>query len=1006
MNIKKLIELHRFKNKPEIINYISAIQKKLPGKYYNLQDLINFSSLSPDPDLSIKTFAKILDSSEFTPDLFLNLREILWISGASEYLGKILMKYPELLNLLKGTIHATPKRRSQFLDELISELSGEKEIENMMSKLRKYRDREYFRIGMIDLLKKADLKQVTAELSSLASAALEVAVRFLNGYLKKMDIELEKETSGFAVIGMGKLGGNELNFLSDIDLIYISHQSDSNEYFTKLANTLTKIIGDVTQDGFVFRIDLRLRPDGESGPVVISLPAALDYYTQWGETWERSALIKAMPVAGDMALGREFIKGVEPFVYRKYLDYTTIEELKELKGKIESSMRDKLLSSWNIKTGSGGIRSIEFFVQTLQLINGGKIKNIRKANTLEAIDSLFNEKLIPAKDKERLQDAYIFLRELEHRIQISEGRRTQSLPDGEEIIHLARRMGFSGEDSDVRESFLRTLNQYKDFVKDIFSSLFYREEKEAISPTYYLDIEMLTEEEIGNDSILNKLKTHGFENVEKAFRILKELKDEPIKKRFSSRAKQIFKKLLPIMINEVSASSDPDSALHYLSEFLKRVGGRIVPYYQLAENRETLRYLISLFSNSEYLSKFFINHPELIDYLILKEYAAPVKNKESMASELDRLLEESDDYESQMNILRRFRNTEILRIASNDLYGEITLEDVSSQFTALAEIMLDRCLVIAMDNLKEKFGNPGNSKIAIIGLGKLGGKELGYNSDLDIIFIYSDDGYTQNGRKSITIREYFTYVAQRVISLLSTYTADGYVFKVDTRLRPSGNAGAMVTSLEALKKYHAESAWLWERQAMIKARPVAGDTEFWEKIKGIIREIVYKKVLTDEEKYEMHKMKERIISEHKQNKNKYNLKYSSGGLIELEFIVQGYQMKYGKNIEELQTPENVAAIKALSSEGIISEQEGKILFKSHSFLRKLENRLRLLYDYSHDNLPESEKDLLKLEKSIGSSERVEGVKDLIEMFLYWTKQVNLLYNNFFIKHELSKNTHS
>lgn len=1003
MNITKLIESHRFKNKPEVINYATEIQKKLPTKY-KLPDIINFSSLSPDPDLSIRTFAKILNSFALTHEILQNLKEILWILGASEYLGKILMKYPELVNFFKGTINAKLKSRSQLLEELISECCGEKEIEDIMSKLRKYRDREYFRIGIIDLLKKADLKQITAELSSLASATLEVAVRFSNGYLKKTGIELEKEDkSGFVVIGMGKLGGNELNFLSDIDLIYISARNDSSEYFTKLANTVTKIIEDVTADGFVFRIDLRLRPDGESGPVVISLPAAIDYYTQWGETWERSALIKAMPMAGDMALGMEFIKGIEPFVYRKYLDYTTIEELKELKRKVESSMDSKLPSSWNVKTGPGGIRSIEFFVQTLQLINGGKIKNIRRANTLEAIDSLSSEELITAKDKKRLNDAYIFLRELEHRIQISEGRRTQSLPDGEELIHLARRMGFGGDSSDVKENFLSTLNQYKDFVKDIFSSLFYKEEKETISPTY---LEMLAEEEIDKDSFLNKLKTQGFENAEKTFEILKELKDEPIKKRFSSRAKQIFKKLLPIMINEVSLSSDPDSAIHYLADFLKRVGGRIVPYYQLTENRETLRYLISLFSNSEYLSKFLINHPELIDYLILKEYAAPIKNKENMASELDRMLSESDDYESRMNILRRFRNTEILRIASNDLYGGITLEDISGQFTALAEIMLYRCLRIAMDNLADKFGNPGESKIAVIGLGKLGGKELGYNSDLDIIFIYSDDGWTQNGRKSITLREYFTYVAQRVISLLSTYTADGYVFKVDTRLRPSGNAGAMVTSMEALKKYHAESAWLWERQAMIKARPVAGDPEFGEKIKDIIREIVFKKGLSDDEKYEMHKMKERIISEHTQSKNKYNLKYSSGGLIDLEFTVQGYQMKYGIDIKELQTPEIVVAIKTLISKGILHEKDGEILLKSHSFLRKLENRLRLLYDYSHDNLPESEKDLLKLSKGICFNERGEGPNKLIEMFLYWTKNINLLYNNFFIKHGPSKNTHS
>ncbi len=990
MDLEKLIDSSRFKQKSEIQNTIANLKNNLSPEY-NIYDIINYASSSPDADLSIRTFAKI--GGYIDKGLLANLKELLWILGASEYLGKILIKYPELLNLFKSLLQMKQKDTQKFINELISECSGERNIENIMSLIRRYRDKEYFRIGMLDLLRRADLKQITAELSSLASATLEVALRFSDCYIRKTEIALDRPTSDFVVIGMGKLGGGELNFLSDIDLIYLSSENNRGEYFTKLANTLTRVIGDVTADGFVFRLDLRLRPDGESGPIVISLPAALDYYTQWGETWERSALIKAMPVAGDIALGMEFIRGIEPFVYRKYLDYTTIEELKELKHRIESSMRQRILVSWDVKTGAGGIRSIEFLVQTLQLINGGRIKRIRKANTLEAIDSLAMEKLISADEARRLKDAYVFLRELEHRIQIADGRRTHSLPEGEELIHLARRMGFNGDNNKVQEDFFTALNQYKDFVNYAFSSLFYKEEKESISQTY---IEMLGEE-IDRNSIVNKLKKQGFENPEKAFEILKELKEEPVKKRFSSRAKQIFNKLLPIMINEASLSTDPDSAIHYLSGFLKRVGGRIVPYYQLAENRETLRYLISLFANSEFLSKFLINHPELLDYLILKNYASPVKTKESMASELDELLGESDDYEMQMNVLRRFRNTEILRIASNDLYGEITIEDVSSQFTALAEIMLERCLRIAMDHLREKFGEPGDSKIAIIGLGKLGGRELGYNSDLDIIFIYSDDGHTKHSRKSITLREYFTYVAQRVISLLSTYTADGYVFKVDTRLRPSGNAGAMVTSLDALKKYHAESAWLWERQAMIKSRHVAGDLKFGQKIENIIKEIVFSRSLTDNEKQEMDRMKERIISEHRQDKNKYNLKYSTGGLIELEFTVQGYQMKYGKDIEELRMPETVPAIKTLISKGILLEEDGNVLLKSHSFLRKLENRIRLLYDYAHDNLPESERELLKLKKGFTFKDKMDEGNNLIEMFLYWTKKVNLLYNNFFKK---------
>lgn len=981
MDIDKLIDSSRFKNKSEIKNTILNLKDQFQNELFKL---IKFASLSPDPDLSLRTLTKI--APHIDTQILKNAKELLWILGASEYLGKILVKFPELLNLFKSRQHAKPKNTSEFVEELISICKGEKNIENFMSILRKYRDKEYFRIGMLDLLRKANLKQVTHELSSLASAILEISLRFSDCYLRNEEINLEKECTGFVVIGMGKLGGDELNFLSDIDLIYISQDSDSNVYFTRLANNLTKIVGEVTSDGFAFRIDLRLRPDGESGPVVVSLSSALDYYTQWGETWERSALIKATPVAGDLKLGEEFVKGIEPFVYRKYLDYTTIEELKALKEKIEFEMQKKLVNNWNIKTGSGGIRSIEFFVQTLQLINGGKSKKIRKTNTLEAIKSLADEKFITEEAAQGLSSAYTFLRELEHRVQLGEGRRTHLLPDGEELIQVIKRFGNRWEDRELLNKFHNDLNRHRNFVRNIFSSLFYKEEK--VTPSSPI-LEILLDEEADRTSVINNLKNTGFADPEKAFEILKELKEEPAKKRFSSRAKKIFEKLLPLMIEEVSKSSDPDSALHFLSAFLNKVGGKIVPYYQLAENLETMRYLVSIFSNSEFLSNFMINHPELLDYLILRTYAAPIKDRDTMSNELDSSLSESSDYETTMDILRRFRNTEILRIASNDLYGIIDIHEVSEQFTALAEIMLDRCLKIAMDYLSEKYGSPGESKIAILGLGKLGGRELGYNSDLDIIFVYSRDGYSEGGKRTITLREYFTYLAQRVISLLSTYTSEGYIFKVDTRLRPSGNAGAMVTSGESLIKYHMESAWLWERQAMIKTRFVAGDKDFGEKIVGEIKSLIFEKGLGKEEKNEMNRMKERITEEHIKDKNRYNLKYSPGGLVELEFLVQGYQLEHGSTIAELRTPKTRDAINTLIAKNIIEEKDGETLLNAHYFLRKLENRLRLLYDYTTDNLPVDRRELEKLTKSMGRKENLE------EIFLYWTKKVNLLYNKYF-----------
>jgi len=992
MDVKDAVVRLRFRNKAQILNDAGILAKLLPAGI-NLIDILEYAGLSPDPDLAITTLLKFLEKEEDDTSIPERAREFIWVLGASEYLGKIVLKFPEITELFKKfSDYTMSKTKDQFAKELEYACEGAKDIKSLMSALRHYRAREFFRIGVKDLLGISGVRNIIEELSDLADSSLDLGLRKLKQYSDS------KHQNRFVVIGFGKLGGYELNFLSDIDIMYLYMQEEgvsSEEYYTSLAENLTKVIGEVTESGFVFRTDLRLRPDGIAGPIAVSLPAAIDYYWGYGQTWERAALIKARPVAGDIALGWEFIKGIESFVYRKYLDYTTVEELREMKQKINLTMKHLSGGRWNVKTGNGGIRAIEFFVQTLQLINGGKFKNIRERNTLFAIDLLAGEGLISHEDAGVLKEAYLFFRDLEHKIQISDGRQTQLLPEDEELIHLARRMGYNGDDPRVVERLTTDIEKFRTRVENIFSSLFYKEEN-INQQNISRPISIFLQDDMGETEAREYLKKIGFEDEESVYKNILKLKNS-FRINTSRKAKRMFEKLFPVFIQESLKSSDPDRAVFFLTEFLTSIGARIVPYYQLAENPETLRFLISLFANSEFLSKFLINHPELIDYLILKTHASPVKTKEEIKRELSGLLGESMDYEEKMNIMRRYRNSEILRIATNDLYGGLNLEEVSVQFTSLAEVFLDECLSMAIDNLSRKYGMPGNAGMAVIGLGKLGGSELGYNSDLDIIFLYSGDA--ENKLKNITLGEFFTYVAQRVISLLSTYTSEGYIFKVDTRLRPSGNAGAMVSSLDAFKEYHKNSAWLWERQALVKARFVAGNKEIGKKVEELIKDIVYGEPLNAEGKQEMMQMREKMAAELiRPQQGDINIKFDRGGIVDIEFMVQAIQIEHGFRNNRICRQNTVEAIKSFEEAKILTSDQKDVLLNGYVFLRQIENRLRLLYDYTNDKLPvQGGKDMDRLTKSLRLSKSGADTssQSLLNEYFYWTKEIRCAYNLYF-----------
>ena len=466
---------------------------------------------------------------------------------------------------------------------------------------------------------------------------------------------------------------------------------------------ITRAISQVTDDGFVFRVDLGLRPEGKSGDMAISLRSAEIYYESWGQSWERAAMLKARPVAGSLELGEQFLRLIEPFIYRKYLDYNLIEDMMAMKKKIDASLAREMEGEYNIKLGRGGIREIEFFIQALQLVYAGKNPALRVKNSLHALGVLKEARIINDNDCTALSEAYRFLRIVEHRIQVVQERQTHSLPKKEdELLALARRCGFLRTNGLQR--FRETLESHRQHVSAIYGNLFLsRDEKlkEEVRPEIYYFFDRKADP----DLIKDMLAERRFARVDAAYENIMLLRDGPPRAHLTERVRRLLEKIAPLLLQEIFASPDPDMALSHLERFLCTIGSRSSFYALLAENRQIMKLLVSLFGMSEFLSKIFISHPELLDSMVSRSSASYFKEREEMHAELSLLLDQAEDFEERLDVLRRYRHEEFLRIGMNDIYGKLGQTEIATQLTWLA----DACLMAAYEMAKRelaRFGRP------------------------------------------------------------------------------------------------------------------------------------------------------------------------------------------------------------------------------------------------------------------------------------------------------------
>lgn len=962
----------------------------------------SFSVADPDSALNfLERLSCSLPVASLVPILKDSARcsQLLTVLGGSPFLATILCRDRSYFDFLFGHAgHAAidqPVNEAAMLVELRDSIPIDSDFDELQKILRQYKSRQILRIGSRDLCGLASLEEVTEELSSLAAASLQRAYEVCHHQLQEeygeplqVDAAGKNSAAAMTILGMGKFGGNELNFSSDIDLIYCyssthgettggsRHEKISlHRYFIKLAEMVTRALHQVTEHGFVFRVDTRLRPDGNNGDLAISLDGAEAYYESWGQSWERAAMIKARPVAGSIKLGTELLSRLKPFVYRRYLDFGMIEDIKIMKQKINASLDRAGERERNLKLGHGGIREIEFFIQAHQLINGGTRPQLQFRNSLRVLNLLAEENLVSAKDLTTLRDAYRFLRTTEHRIQIVQEQQTHMLPVAErECTILARRCGFAD-----CEQFQTQLKKHRQGVNSIFKDLFHSsaEEEVQVRP----EVQVFFDDTVAPDLVKDILEEKGFSNPDAAYDTLRNLRDGDPHKRLTRRGRRSLEKLAPLLMNELLDSPNPDRALNNLESFISVIRARDSFFALMVENPETVRILIALFGSSQMLSRIFIQRPELLDIMVSQSYVEVDKSRAQIASELADELALAEDFEIQLDVLRRFRNAEFLRLALNDLHGQVKQSVTTRQLSWLAEVCLEQAWQLARQELALRFGAPfmedgqgaGEVAFAIIGMGKLGGLELNYHSDLDIIFVFEGDGKTHpiagtdpKRFRELSSFEYFSKLAQRIISILTLATREGIVYQIDTRLRPSGNQGPLVTSFDAFVRYHQGSAQPWERQAMTKARAVCGPERFCARLQETISQLTFERPLPENLKTEISRLRDRMEQEiAKESTDLINIKTGRGGMVDVEFITQYLQLLHAGSVKELRQQGTIGLLQCLAANNLIDVEDAERLISGYRFLRRLENRLRLLYDQSINELSTQPSVLRKVAVSLG-----------------------------------------
>lgn len=820
--------------------------------------------------------------------------------------------------------------------------------------LRRLRHRSMVRIALREIFRLADVDQTSAEMAFLASAAVEAALTACTRAALTRFGEPRKDDGTsvpLVVLGMGKLGGGELNLGSDIDLCFFYETDDAtvvgsdltvHELYAKIAARAAQALSEVTDEGFCFRVDLRLRPEGSRGPLVNSLASAERYYESWGRTWERAALLRARPIAGDRTFGDELLATLRPFVYRRAVIPGVAGEMAEM---LRKTRRETRASDRDIKLGPGGIREAEFFVQTLQLIWGGRHPELQVRGTIEALGRLRAAGLVSHREAEDFETHWALLRRVEHRIHMRAGYQTHRLPaPGDELDAFARSLGYDDE-----PALMRGLHEARGRIDGLFRSLVEERDGPAPSPTIEALLDLVASgasvQAIAS-RIPDALPVRDADAAASHLARLARRAHAPLGPAASERVAGLGERILL----EVAEAADPDLALQFAADFFTRLGNSYGYDKLLLEQPRLLRKLIGLFGASATLSSTLVGHPESLDHVLVAG-GTPTFDliRRAHAEAPLRWAEELPDPEAFVAAMRRVKRELTLQIGLAHVAGELDRKEVEALLTALADAQIEVALHYATVECERRFGRPSPAEsgeppaaMIVVGLGKLGGGELGFGGDLDLVFLYGADGTTRpapNGR-STSHAELFTRIGQRTLRLLSQPDAEGNGYDTDARLRPHGSKGMLVVSLAAFDRYHEERAAAWERQALIRARAIAGHPVVAALAEARFARFAYTGGAPAAD--ELAALRRRIEVELSgERPGRYHPKLGYGGLVDVEFVAQWLQMQHGEDAR-VRTRRTTDALLALRETGYLDRLDADALEAGWTFFRNVEQALKLL----------------------------------------------------------------
>ena len=910
------------------------------------------------------------------PVLMQHPEPLKWLPGlfaVSPYILQICRRYPEALTNLLTTNALESDAMTRSVDDLQNWIlstaveRGDATSEAVqLSALRRCRHQELLRILWRDFTGKASVDSTLEALSAMADASIRVAATWAHQAMSARFGEA-RDTQGKAqhliVLGMGKLGGKELNVSSDIDLIYCYRESgstdgdrhiDNADFFRRVAQRLTKLLGSVSEDGFVFRVDTRLRPFGESGPLVMNFDGLEHYYVTQGRDWERYAMIKARPIAGDVDAYEELMSMIKPFIYRRYLDYSAIESLRELKHKIALSVKQKNLHN-NIKLGAGGIREIEFIGQAFQLVRGGREPRLQIRSIKSVLKLLAELEFMSATDVADLLDAYDHLRRVENALQAMRDKQLHSLPiDEEDRVRLCVMLGYT-----KWANFEQELQRHQQNVTRCFEALFVEvpnEHSEQSQPSSAYDAwSLLSSPESDEEVRTEALRALGIAANEVLLETLAGLTCGAFYQRLTARAQARVDLILPRLLEAVIPLNHAEQALLRCAGLVRAVAGRSGYLQVLIERPLVLTRLVRLFDHSSWIATFVTRHPIVIDELLGQSAHAALPDRDTIyadaMSEATRFAE--SELDEQMDAMRHFQQARTLRIAAAEIDGEATLMQVSDQLTWLAEAVIRAVFFLVEKPLQARHGRPCcklDGKVylpgvGVIAYGKLGGIELGYGSDLDLVFLHDSKGDAQHtdGDKSISNAQYYARLAQKIVHFMNTSTPAGQLYEIDLRLRPNGQSGVLVTGLEAFARYQQEEAWTWEHQALMRARMVMGTPAVADNFAQLRLRVLCKDRDPDTLRQQVADMRQRMRDSLGSQKTGWmHLKQDAGGVADIEFLVQYLVLANAARHPALaEYTDNVRVLEAVADSGLLSAEDCLSLTEHYLTLRAMIHRQAL-----------------------------------------------------------------